>query len=298
MPSPYSVTAFYKFQRLERDALSSICTFLREQGKELGICGLLLVAPEGINGTIAGSPEDIERIKQILSDKFGEIIFKDSVSVDKPFKRFKVDLREEIVSLGKPEIAPEGTETNYLTPEEWNRILEQEDVVLLDTRNTYETAIGTFKGAVDPGLSRFSEFPEYVKQCGIPKDKKVLMFCTGGIRCEKAALEMKSQGYEQVYQLDGGILRYLAESPARFFEGECFVFDHRVAVTQSLEPSARYKLCPHCGDPGDVRITCMRCDAHAVICQACSLYQERRTCSLNCQYHEKKAVQTHEYIAK
>jgi len=289
MPEPYRVIAFYKFTPLSVEELPSLQKNLQDQGKDLDLSGLLLVAPEGINGTVAGRAQSIECMKQFLEQKFGDLMFKDSASDSKPFKRYKVDLRTEIVSLGKPSIKPEGTEKNYLTPKEWNTLMDREDVVILDTRNTYETAIGKFKNALDPGMERFSEFPDFVEKCDIPKDKKVLMYCTGGIRCEKASLEMKRQGYEHVYQLQGGILGYFAESPVKHFEGECFVFDHRVAVDHTLEPSVRYTLCPHCGDPGDQRLSCLVCGTDAVICEACSVKEERKTCSLNCQYHASKA---------
>ncbi|MDB4979095.1 MAG: hypothetical protein JWM56_1281 [Candidatus Peribacteria bacterium] len=288
MPGTWYVTSFYKFLPVTEETLPSLCDFLRHEGDVLELCGLILLAPEGVNGTVAGQGKTISMFKKLLVDEFGELEFKDSTCDVRPFKRYKVDVRDEIVAIGDPTLHPRVKENDHLPVAEWNTILEQEDAVLLDTRNTYETALGKFKNAIDPQLSHFSEFPAFVQKCTIPKDKKILMYCTGGIRCEKAALEMRRQGYQHVYQLDGGILKYLEESPYRAFEGECFVFDHRVAVNQELEPSSRYKLCPHCGDPGDKHVACLECGTEAVICATCEVDVPRRTCSLNCQYHTRR----------
>jgi UPF0176 protein len=209
-------------------------------------------------------------------------VFQDSKAGAQVFKRWSVQMRSEIVNLQLPDAKP--AQDTHLTPEEWHAML-QEDVMVLDTRNTYETNVGTFKNAVDPKLKNFQEFPEYVRSAGIPKQKKVLMYCTGGIRCEKAIHAMRAQGYEHVYQLEGGILAYLKQFPNAAFEGECFVFDHRVAVDQELKPSARYALCPHCGDPGDKTVACVHCTKSCVICTTCAAHEERQTCSKNCRHH-------------
>lgn len=160
-------------------------------------------------------------------------------------------------------------------------MLESEDTVLLDTRNSYETAIGKFRGAVDPGIEAFHEFPGFIQKAGLPKNKTVMMYCTGGIRCEKALLEMEKQGYEHVYQLEGGILAYLEQFPDKNFEGECFVFDHRVAVDQHLRPSTVYGLCPHCGHAGNVEIRCS-CGTVQKVCSTCYSTASRKTCSKRC----------------
>lgn len=162
--------------------------------------------------------------------------------------------------------------------------------MLLDTRNVYETAIGKFRGAVDPKLQKFSEFSDFVTASDIPKNKKVLMYCTGGIRCEKASLEMQRLGFEDVYQLSGGILKYLEEFPDGPFEGECFVFDHRVAVDKNLRPSKQYKLCPHCGNPGDKSISCRKCGAQAIICDGCANNEYKVSCSKNCAHHLERVA--------
>ena len=260
-------------------------------GEEIGMTGLVLVGTEGLNGTVAAETEEILNIwKQKLESCFGEIVFKDSFSDDQPFKRWFVKIRNEIVSLGDTEIIPHGKH-NHIPPEEWDRMMEEEDVVVLDTRNTYETEIGMCEGAIDPSLRTFQEFSEYVEKCDIPKDKKVLMYCTGGIRCEKACLEMERQGYENVFQLDGGILRYMKERPQKKWKGECFVFDHRVAVNEDLKPSERYGLCPHCGDPGDQHISCEHCQKPGMMCVRCIKSMDRQTCSKDCAYQRNLVLQ-------
>lgn len=250
--------------------------------------GLVLVAPEGINGTVSGSSEVIALWKQHLTNQFGNIIFKDSSAEGEVFRRWFVKLKPEIVTIKHEAVQPKGRH-HHLSPEEFHRVLQEEEVIVLDTRNDYEVAIGKFEGAIDPKLKKFHEFPEYVKQSGIPKDKKVLMYCTGGIRCEKALLEMEQQGYENVYQLEGGILAYLAKFPNGKFEGECFVFDHRVSVDQNLKPSSVYQLCPHCGDPGDVPVTCF-CGTQQKICAPCCADEVKKTCSKMCANQAKKRV--------
>lgn len=275
----FTVTAFYKFIPL--DAVDEIQSDLKDFGEKHQICGLVILGSEGINGTVAGSEEAISFWKQKIEDLVGDIEFKDSPSQKQPFKRWFVKIREEIVSLGKKEVLPNGKH-NHISPAQWENMMEEDDVVVIDTRNTYETEIGMFEGALDPKLNSFQEFPQWVADCDIPKDKKVLMYCTGGIRCEKACLEMESQGYENVFQLDGGILRYIQEKPNRKWKGECFVFDHRVAVNQDLKPSEKYHLCPHCGDPGDVKTTCAHCGEFARICERCKPKPRRQSCSKNC----------------
>lgn len=279
----FVITTFYKFFDIGEAGKQGVQKQLFEAGEKLNLLGLVLVAHEGINGTIAGSAEAITEYKKCIENIAGEVNFKDSTANESPFKRWFVKLRSEIVAIGDPNLHPEGAENNnHLTPDEWNQVLENEDVVLIDTRNSYETEIGTFKGAIDPKLDTFDEFPEYVKNADIPKDKKVLMFCTGGIRCEKALIEMKNQGYEHVYQLKGGILQYLKEHPHKHYEGECFVFDHRTAVDQELKPSTRYTMCPFCGDPGDQELQCAFCNADCKLCKKCIEQKGSNTCSKDC----------------
>lgn len=293
MQKNIAITAFYHFFPMDEATVASTRDAIDAKGKELDIRGLVLVATEGLNGTVGGKPEAIEVFKALLSEMQPEMVFKDSYAEVNPCKRWFVKIRDEIVGLGDTSIVPEDMDRNHLTPEEWNQMIEEEDVVLLDTRNDYEVEIGTFEGAVDPKLEIFSEFPKYVEECDIPKDKKVMMFCTGGIRCEKAALEMERQGYKHVYQLKGGILQYLKECPNQKYKGECFVFDKRSAVDQDLKPSTRYAVCPHCGDPGDQRISCNRCGDDGIICARCAAREDRTTCSKNCaEMFRRKGAKT------
>ncbi len=286
--TPVSITAFYAFLPFTQEQLQVIQSDLKQFGADHHMRGLVLLAPEGINGTVSGSDEVITQWKEHLTEKFGRIIFKDSSADHEVFRRFFVKLKPEIVCFKDENIQPQGSH-KHLIPEEFHRVLQEEDVVILDARNDYEVAIGKFENAVDPKIRRFHEFPEYVKQSGIPKDKKVLMYCTGGIRCEKALIAMEQQGYENVYQLEGGILAYLQKFPEGKFKGECFVFDHRVAVDQHLQPSQVYGLCPHCGDPGDLQITCS-CGKTQKVCALCSRNETKKTCSKRCANEAAKRM--------
>jgi UPF0176 protein len=289
----YHIAAFYHFQAISADRLETLQLELENLGSDSGLRGLIIMATEGVNGTISGpSQESVTNYLSRLSARldFPELSPKWSVAPSWPFRRFRIRLRDEIVTLGKPEVQPLPPKSpTHLSPEEWNRVMEEEDVVVLDTRNWYETRIGKFKGALDPNLNEFHSFGEYLENSGLQREKKVLIYCTGGIRCEKAIVEMHQHGFENVYQLDGGILNYLAQFPNRNFEGECFVFDHRVAVDQSLEPSKIYRLCPHCGQPADQPLSCLRCDVDAVVCIECLKEEHHRTCSKNCANHYKAA---------
>ena len=290
------VSAHYKFIPLEEKNVDAICDDLFAFGEKIHMSGLVLIGTEGLNGTVAtASQELLDAWKTKLESIFGEITFKDSYSDEQPFKRWFVKIRPEIVSLGDTNIVPNG-KNNHLSPEEWDAMIDSEDVVILDTRNDYETEIGIFEGAVDPKLHCFQEFPDYVKHCDIPKDKKVLMYCTGGIRCEKASMEMQKQGYENVYQLDGGILKYMQERPRKKWKGECFVFDHRVAVNEDLKPSERYGLCPHCGDPGDRHIVCEHCQKPGMMCVRCIKSMNRQTCSKDCAYRRNLVLQKEQIV--
>ena len=217
------------------------------------ICGTLLLAHEGINGTIGGSNEGIDNLMACLEEKCevskGEVKF--STAEDQPFRRMKVRLKEEIVTLRAPEADPNQQVGTYVDPENWNDIMNDPDVTLIDTRNDYETAVGIFKGAIDPDIKTFTEFKGYVEENMDPKkQKKVAMFCTGGIRCEKASSYMMTKGFEEVYHLKGGILKYLENIPKEesLWDGDCFVFDRRVAVGHNLEESP-YDLCYGCRYP-------------------------------------------------
>jgi len=247
----YVVAALYKFTELKdfkelREVLIDLC-------KSNDIRGSLLLAEEGINGTVAGSSQAIDKLKNWLaSDKrFDGVEYKESFSPKCPFYRMKVKLKKEIVTLSVPGVSPVKKVGTYVKPKDWNNLLQDPDVVLIDTRNDYEVKIGTFKGAVDPKTTSFSQFPEFIENNFNPKQhKKVAMFCTGGIRCEKASSYMLEQGFEEVYHLHGGILKYLEEVPQEesLWQGDCFVFDQRVAVNHDLD-RGDYEMCFGCRMP-------------------------------------------------
>jgi UPF0176 protein len=280
------ITTFYKFFHVQNP--EQLKADLEKKAAELNIRGLVILGKEGINSTSSSTSEDgLEIYKNFIRTVTGDnhLSFKNSKCEKPPFRRFKVKIRDEIVTLGNADLFPDQRKNHHLTPTEWNKVMKEEEHVIIDTRNWYETKIGTFKGAINPKTEMFTEFPEFFEKHHFPKNKKLLIFCTGGIRCEKGILELQRQGYDNVYQLEGGILKYLEEYPHDQFEGECFVFDHRVAVDQKLEPSKKYKLCPHCGQPAATNIDCKRCDTHAVICEDCSkLEWKKDTCSKNCAY--------------
>lgn len=220
---------------------------------EKGVHGTLLLAREGINGTIAGSREGVDAIRDWLEadQRFEGIDYKESFVDIQPFKRTKVKLKKEIVTMGVEGIDPKRIVGTYVDPKEWNDLISDPDVLVVDTRNHYEVEIGTFENARNPATDTFREFPEYVKENLDPsKHKKVAMFCTGGIRCEKSTAFLKEQGFDEVYHLKGGILRYLEEVPESqsLWQGECFVFDDRVTVNHKLE-RGEFDQCHACRRP-------------------------------------------------
>lgn len=217
------------------------------------IKGTLLLAAEGINGTVAGSRAAIDNLLAYFreDERLADIDHKESLNEEMPFYRMKVKLKKEIVTMGVEGIDPNQVVGTYVKPNEWNELIRDPDVTVVDTRNYYEVAIGTFKGASDPYTTTFREFPQYVADNLVPeKHKKVAMFCTGGIRCEKSTAFLKDQGFEEVYHLHGGILKYLEDVPKEesLWEGECFVFDNRVAVNHDLEKGS-YDQCHGCRHP-------------------------------------------------
>ncbi len=245
------VATFYKFVSLE-DLRTKQETLL-QRCLELEIQGTILLAPEGINGTIAGSRHSIDAILAWLRSHpaLGDLEHKESFTSSPPFQRMKVRLKEEIVTLGMPEVQPSQQVGTYVSPKDWNQLIADPEVTVIDTRNQYEIEIGSFKGAKNPETESFREFPQYVHGHLDPqKQKKLALFCTGGIRCEKATSYLLSQGFTEVYHLKGGILKYLAEVPQEesLWQGECFVFDHRTAVNQDLEKGS-YDMCLSCGHP-------------------------------------------------
>ena len=251
----YLTAALYKFVDLPdyealHDPLLACCTAHH-------VKGTLLLASEGINGTIAGPEAGVRAVLAYLrSDgRLANLVHKESWSDKPPFLRMKVRLKKEIVTLRVPELDPNKTVGQYVKPQDWNALLADPEVVVIDTRNDYEVAIGTFKGAINPEIKTFTELPVWLDaQPGLAaegeKKVKVAMFCTGGIRCEKSTALMKMRGFDEVYHLEGGILKYLEEVPPEesVWEGECFVFDERVSVGHGLKPGP-FELCRSCRWP-------------------------------------------------
>ena len=247
------VAALYRFVRLEdyenlRGPLLAFC-------EARGIRGTLLLAEEGINGTIAGTEQAITEVLAYLKsdDRLADLECKFSYNTDRPFLRMKVKLKKEIVTMGRPGIDPNQCVGRYASPEQWNALVDDPECLVIDTRNDYEVEIGTFQGAINPNTTSFREFPEWVEENLDPsKHKKVAMFCTGGIRCEKSTSLLVSMGFEDVWHLQGGILNYLEKTPVEQtrWDGECFVFDSRVSVDHHLEKGS-YDQCYACRFPID-----------------------------------------------
>ena len=241
----YHFTKFSDYKKLQ-DPLRKICN-------SEGIKGSLLIAYEGINGTISGSRSGIDAVLKHIRSMPGcsDLEHKESFASEIPFKRMKVKLKKEIVTMGQPHIDPTLNVGNYIEPSDWNNLISQDDVIVIDTRNDYEVAIGSFDGAIDPETKSFGEFPEWWEENRSKyQDKRVAMFCTGGIRCEKSTNFLLNEGVKDVYHLKGGILKYLEEVPEKNskWNGECFVFDSRVSVKHGLEEGI-YNLCYACRMP-------------------------------------------------
>ncbi|MFC7420614.1 rhodanese-related sulfurtransferase [Iodobacter arcticus] len=248
------VAALYKFVTLaDFEALKEP---LLQSMLDNEVKGTLLLAQEGINGTVAGSRAGIDGLLVWLKSdaRFIDVDHKESYCDEQPFYRSKVKLKKEIVTLGVPGVDPNLAVGTYVEPEDWNALISDPEVLLIDTRNDYEVAIGTFEGAIDPKTASFREFPDYIKQHFDPaKHKKVAMFCTGGIRCEKASSYMLGEGFEEVFHLKGGILKYLetVKQEETKWNGDCFVFDNRVTVRHDLS-EGDFDLCHACRQPVSV----------------------------------------------
>lgn len=245
------VVTFYKFVVLTdiADLQHKLIQIVQAQA----IRGTILLAPEGINGTIAGSLQAIDAVLNWLrsDERFIDLEYKQSRAQTWPFDRLKVRIKSEIVALGLPEVNPAEQVGTYVSPREWNQLITDPEVLVIDTRNQYEVEIGSFQGAINPKTRSFRQFPAYVRdQLDPSRHQKVALFCTGGIRCEKASSFLLAQGFQQVYHLKGGILKYLEDTApeASLWQGECFVFDQRVALQQGLE-QGNSALCLGCGHP-------------------------------------------------
>jgi UPF0176 protein len=249
--SKYVVCALYKFVILED--YQQLKAPLLQCLLDNSIKGTLLLAKEGINGTVAGERKAIDTLLAWLrkDSRFARIVNKESFADSSPFYRTKVKLKKEIVTMGVENIDPNHIVGTYVQAKDWNTLISDPEVLLIDTRNDYEFSIGTFKNAINPETETFRQFPDYVQKSLHPeKHKKVAMFCTGGIRCEKSTAFLKQQGFEDVYHLDGGILKYLEEVPEEksLWRGDCFVFDNRVTVNHQLE-KGEYDQCYACRMP-------------------------------------------------
>ena len=250
----HKIITLYKFHKIQEPL--KLQAALKKELKNLDILGTIIVGNEGINGTVSGTSINldraIERLK--LHSKILDLDLKESFSKKSPFLRLKIKIKDEIVTMGKKNINPSTQSGEYINHKRWNALIEDKNTLLIDTRNSYEYAIGTFKNSINPKTANFKEFPEWVKKQKFSetdkKQKKVAMFCTGGIRCEKASAFMKNEGFEKVYHLKGGILKYLEEIETRnsLWQGECFVFDDRVSVKHDLSEGS-YDLCHGCRMP-------------------------------------------------
>ncbi len=251
----FLTAALYHFVELpDHAALQAPLRAVCEQG---GVKGTLLLALEGINGTIAGPEAGVRAVlAHLRSDpRLAKLVHKESWADREPFHRLKVKLKKEIVTLGVPEVVPSRMAGTYVKPADWNALISDPDVLVVDTRNDYEVAIGTFQGAVDPDIQTFTQLKDWVHEHTdapgrLDGKRKVAMFCTGGIRCEKSTAFMRLQGFDEVYHLEGGILKYLEEVPPEqsLWQGECFVFDERVSVGHGLTPGP-YEPCRSCRWP-------------------------------------------------
>ena len=251
--SEFVVAALYRFVRL--DDFEDLQKPIHNHMIEFGVCGSLLLASEGINGTVSGSREGVDSLLSYLRDdpRLSSLEVKESFALEAPFKRTRVRLKKEIVTMGVEGIDPTDAVGTYVEPQDWNKLISDPEVTVIDTRNDYEVAIGTFEGALNPDTQSFRQFPSFVADELDPqKHRKVALLCTGGIRCEKSTAFLRKKGFEEVYHLKGGILKYLEEVPEEEskWEGDCFVFDKRVSVGHNLQ-IGEHLMCYGCGWPVD-----------------------------------------------
>jgi UPF0176 protein len=265
------ITTFYHFITLPNfeEIKEPMMLFCKSQGLK----GTILLAQEGINSTISGSREAIDNLYIYLRSEIGiaNLVYKESFNSNQPFQKMKINLKKEIVALGIENLDVEGLKGAYIKPQDWDNFTSKEDVIVVDTRNKYETLLGSFKNALDPNTRTFRQFPQWVQDNlgHLDKSQKIAMFCTGGVRCEKSTAYMKSQGFENVYHLEGGILKYLEDTNANTWHGSCFVFDDRVALNKDLETDRKIhcKTCAKHMNTDDVRaaslhreLNCLQCN--------------------------------------
>ena len=294
-----AVLSFYKF--VDLDGTSEIKDSLLLFCEKTGINGTFILAPEGINATVAGPPEGIDRlIAYIESDpRLSGAQYKLSYNERSPFHRLKVKFKKELVPMGVSGVKPQRLSGERVPPERWNELIVRPDVLVVDTRNDYENRVGTFRGAVNPETDHFREFPEYVRQNLDPGEhKEIAMFCTGGIRCEKATSYLLERGFERVYQLEGGVISYLERVPREqsLWEGECFVFDDRTSVGHDLSKGT-WSTCRNCRAPVSPEdrqsegfregVSCPRCHAELTPERISSLEERQKQMRLARERNQK-----------
>ncbi|GAB5410388.1 MAG: rhodanese-related sulfurtransferase [Balneolaceae bacterium] len=285
----YEVILYYNFTPI-KDA-ERFCKEHKNFCQELGLKGRIYISTEGLNGTAAGTKKQIESYKEFVCSLSGfeNTEFKQDQSEYIPFAKLICKLRDEIVALHKEDLDPKNG-GNHLMPNEWRKVMESgEEYVMIDVRNNYESKIGHFKGALKPDLENFYDFPEWLEKAQIPKDKKVLMYCTGGIRCEKFSVLMKDEGWDDVNQLHGGILNYAKEEEGAHFEGKCFVFDDRLVVPVNPKDLAPIAQCEITGKAADTYVNCanMQCNKLFVCSEEGARLMEG-CCSEECNQSEFK----------
>lgn len=278
----YRLIHFYKFS-----PINNVPIFWQDHKTrclQLDLKGRVYIASEGINGTLGGIEKNIQTYKDCLrsQDGFADVFFKEEPSETMPFFQLKVKLRKEIVALKYPSaLLPQESSVKFLEPREWRKVLESEkDFVLLDVRNHYESKIGHFEGAVVPEVENFFDFPHWLKSSGLDRKKKVLMYCTGGIRCERFSSVMKEEGFEDVYQLKGGIINYAHQERGAHFKGKCFVFDDRLAIPVNPQDSEPISRCELSGVPCDTYINCAndRCNRLFLCSQEAAIQMDGACC--------------------
>lgn len=287
----YQVILYYKFSPIDQP--DQFCEVHRAQCEALELHGRVYIAAEGINGTLAGTPDQILEYKKYLWSLpgFDTTEFKDDYSKDMPFVKLKVKTRPEIVSLKPPiPVDPSREQGKYLQPRQWRKLLEREkDYILLDVRNNYESKIGHFQGAITPDVENFYEFPQWLDKANLDKNKKVLMYCTGGIRCEKFSLLMEKKGFKDVYQLHGGIINYAQQEGGVHYRGKCFVFDDRLAVTVNKKEDEPLTHCEITKEPCDTYLNCANLDCNKLfICSKAGAKKWQGCCSEACSHAPRK----------
>ena len=288
------VCSFYLYRKIKKD-LKPLRLFLLDKGQKAGVRGLILLSKEGLNFTLTGA--NLKKYLKQIEKKLGfSIDGKWQKTRKQGFKSLRIKIKNEIIKTGKNHLRPAEGQSR-LHPEKWQSFLKNKKPLIIDVRNDYEVELGSFKGAHHLNLKNFQEFSKKLKKGKFSKDKDTLIYCTGGVRCEKALSEMRLQGFKKVFQLKGGILNYLKHFPNSYFKGECFVFDHRVSLDQNLKPSQNHSLCPHCGQPGQKKTACVHCLDVCVVCRLC-FEKNLKTCSKNCEYHHRMGHRSRKKEAK